>query len=294
MGSGLLLIFGSFGTTFFSTFGTTLGTTFFSAIGMTLLPAIIITRLDNAALIAQILHVTDIVVLFRYGQLIYVQAFAGISQTWSLGSLADLASLEKLDPFIQIVHRQLIKVVHAEQIILREYVSGFAISLATLRDFITEEEFTLSVGEFQDILAENEKGEFIIFEIQNTREHTYFHRMLYGVSKVITDNISLGDDYDKVRKVYSINIVFAWLGVICFMIPLFMAVFGWSFDVPWHWAYPVEIEPWKAQFAFGLYGIMLTSLIVGVLLTIFYRPRTWCVFCPMGNMTQLICKLKAR
>lgn len=29
------------------------------------------------------------------------------------------------------------------------------------------------------------------------------------------------------------NIVFAWLGVICFMIPLFMAVFGWSFDVPW-------------------------------------------------------------
>lgn len=68
----------------------------------------------------------------------------------------------------------------------------------------------------------------------------------------------------------------------------------WTFNVPWHWAYPVEIEPWKAQFAFGLYGIMLTSLIVGVLLTIIYRPRAWCVFCPMGNMTQLICKLKAR
>ena len=63
-----------------------------------------------------------------------------------------------------------------------------------------------------DILAEDEKGEFIIFEIQNTREHTYFHRMLYGVSKVITDNISLGDDYDKVRKVYSINIVYFTLG----------------------------------------------------------------------------------
>ncbi len=63
-----------------------------------------------------------------------------------------------------------------------------------------------------DILAENEKGEFIIFEIQNTREHAYFHRMLYGVSKVITDNISLGDDYDKVRKVYSINIVYFTLG----------------------------------------------------------------------------------
>ena len=36
---------------------------------------------------------------------------------------------------------------------------------------------------------------------------------------------------------------------------------------------PVEIEPWKATFAFGLYGIMLTSLIVGVLLTIIYRQN---------------------
>lgn len=29
-----------------------------------------------------------------------------------------------------------------------------------------------------------------------------------------------------------------------------------------------------------------------LLLTVIYRPRTWCVFCPMGNMTQMICKLK--
>ena len=63
-----------------------------------------------------------------------------------------------------------------------------------------------------DILAENEKGELTIFKIQNTRELTYFHRILYGVSKVITDYVDLGDDYDKVRKVYSINIVYFTLG----------------------------------------------------------------------------------
>ena len=67
----------------------------------------------------------------------------------------------------------------------------------------------------------------------------------------------------------------------------------WTFNVPWHWAYPTVVEPWVAQFAFGLYGIMLTLLIVGILLTIIYRPRTWCVFCPMGNMTQMICKIKS-
>ena len=142
----------SFSSSFFSSFSSSFSSSFFSTIGKTFLPAIIITRLDNAALIAQILHVADIIILFSYAQLIYVQTFAGISQTWSLGCLADFASLQKLDPFIQIVHRQLIKVVHAEQIILREYVSGFAIGLAALRDFITEEEFTLSVGELQDII----------------------------------------------------------------------------------------------------------------------------------------------
>lgn len=63
-----------------------------------------------------------------------------------------------------------------------------------------------------DILAEGENGELTIFEIQNTRELYYFHRMLYGVSKVVTDYINIGDDYDKVRKVYSINIVYFELG----------------------------------------------------------------------------------
>ncbi len=63
-----------------------------------------------------------------------------------------------------------------------------------------------------DILAENENRELLIVEIQNTRELAYFHRMLYGVSKAITEYIGLGDTYDKVRKVYSINIVYFDLG----------------------------------------------------------------------------------
>lgn len=63
-----------------------------------------------------------------------------------------------------------------------------------------------------DILAKTEKGELVIIEIQNSHEITYFHRMLYGVSKAITEYIGKGDAYDKVRKVYSINIVYFELG----------------------------------------------------------------------------------
>ncbi len=63
-----------------------------------------------------------------------------------------------------------------------------------------------------DMLAEDENGELIIVEIQNNHEITYFHRMLYGVSKVITEYIEKGDSYENVRKVYSINIVYFELG----------------------------------------------------------------------------------
>jgi predicted transposase/invertase (TIGR01784 family) len=63
-----------------------------------------------------------------------------------------------------------------------------------------------------DILVENEQQELMIIELQFTSEYDYFHRMLYGTSKVITQFISEGDEYGKIRKVYSINIVYFNLG----------------------------------------------------------------------------------
>ena len=59
-----------------------------------------------------------------------------------------------------------------------------------------------------DIKAKNSKGEIIIVEVQNTRELYYLERILYGVSKAVTEHIDLGDDYDKVKKVYSISILY--------------------------------------------------------------------------------------
>ena len=63
-----------------------------------------------------------------------------------------------------------------------------------------------------DMLAENGRGELVIIEVQNTRELDYFHRILYGVSKAITEYISEGEPYSKVKKVYSISIVYFDLG----------------------------------------------------------------------------------
>lgn len=166
------------------------------------------------------------------------------------------------------------------------------------------------------------------------------------------------------------NIMFAWLGMLCFMIPLLFAVIGgnklycnrycgrsqlldilggkfklsankavpvwlrshgfrygfliffmgmfgnmlyttylvfsgsrelsqtvsllWTFNVPWHWAYDGSAAGWAAQFAFGFYSIMLTSTVIGIISMLLFKPRSWCVYCPMGSMTQLICKMKHR
>jgi len=165
-----------------------------------------------------------------------------------------------------------------------------------------------------------------------------------------------------------LNILFAWLGLICFMTPLFISIFGggkaycnnycgrgqlfqllgsklklsrnrdiprflrtkwfrygfltffiimfmnmlfttylvfagktglkevvtliWSLKVPWHWANTALVSPWVTQFEFGFYSIMLTSTILGIITMLLFKPRSWCVYCPMGTMTQGICKLK--
>ena len=75
------------------------------------------------------------------------------------------------------------------------------------------------------------------------------------------------------------NILFAWLGMIDFLVPLFISL--------------GTVPDWIAQFSFGFYSIMLTSTIIGLAVMILFKSRIWCTFCPMGTMTQIICKLKA-
>lgn len=69
----------------------------------------------------------------------------------------------------------------------------------------------------------------------------------------------------------------------------------WLFRVPWDWAYTAgTVTDWVAKFSFGFYSLMLTSTIIGFVVMALFKPRTWCSFCPMGTMTQTICKIKAK
>lgn len=63
-----------------------------------------------------------------------------------------------------------------------------------------------------DLLAELETKELVIIEVQNTDELDYLHRILYGTSKTISENMKRGEAYSKVKKVISVSIVYFELG----------------------------------------------------------------------------------
>jgi len=63
-----------------------------------------------------------------------------------------------------------------------------------------------------DLLVKNTKGELIIIEIQNNREHDYLLRILFGISKLLIENMNEGMKYSEVKKVISVNIVYFDLG----------------------------------------------------------------------------------
>jgi len=48
----------------------------------------------------------------------------------------------------------------------------------------------------------------------------------------------------------------------------------WTFEVPWRWTYKAGTVPdWIAQFSFGFYGLMLTSMLIGLVVMVLYKPE---------------------
>ena len=64
-----------------------------------------------------------------------------------------------------------------------------------------------------DIKAKNSKDEIILVEIQLDHDTYYLERILFGVSKTIAEHIGQGQNYQHVKKVYSINILYFNLGI---------------------------------------------------------------------------------
>jgi predicted transposase/invertase (TIGR01784 family) len=64
-----------------------------------------------------------------------------------------------------------------------------------------------------DILIQDKQQRYVIIEIQNCHITAYLERLLFGVSKVIVDNVKAGSDYREISKVISISILYFNLGL---------------------------------------------------------------------------------
>ena len=98
-------------------------------------------------------------------------------------------------------------------------VEGFLTSLlgqkVTIQDIIeseTNQEHKDNKYNRVDMNVKTESGEIIMIEVQFSREYDYFHRMAYGVSKMLAEHFYKSEEYEHVRKIFSINIVYFELG----------------------------------------------------------------------------------
>lgn len=103
----------------------------------------------------------------------------------------------------------------ADHTILNGFLSsllGERISIIKMLESESNKDYEENKYNRVDMLAEDSKGHKILIEVQIENEDSYFHRMLFGTSKVISEYLKSGQGYDDVAKVFSVNIVYFKLG----------------------------------------------------------------------------------
>ncbi|MBP9741914.1 MAG: Rpn family recombination-promoting nuclease/putative transposase [Burkholderiales bacterium] len=64
-----------------------------------------------------------------------------------------------------------------------------------------------------DLLVSTSTNETIIIEVQTASEWDFYHRILFGTSKVVTEYLKEGDPYRMIPRVISVSILFFDLGM---------------------------------------------------------------------------------
>jgi predicted transposase/invertase (TIGR01784 family) len=89
---------------------------------------------------------------------------------------------------------------------------GFDVTIQSLLESEMNKKSELDKFDRVDILVQTERKELMLIEVQYDDEDDYFHRMVYGISKLITEYIAEGQRYGEIKKAFSINIMYYRLG----------------------------------------------------------------------------------
>ncbi len=59
-------------------------------------------------------------------------------------------------------------------------------------------------------------------------------------------------------------------------------------DLPFHDLLKYRINPQLTQISFSLFNMMLSTTLLGIILGLIYKPKTWCSICPVMTMQTTI------
>ena len=49
----------------------------------------------------------------------------------------------------------------------------------------------------------------------------------------------------------------------------------------------INISPWITHLSYRFYSMMMTTTVLGFLLALIYKPRTWCTICPIATVSEI-------
>lgn len=64
-----------------------------------------------------------------------------------------------------------------------------------------------------DLLVENSRKELLLIEVQVKSEYDFFHRIAYGVAKLMSEYLEKGQPYREIKKIISVSITYFSLGI---------------------------------------------------------------------------------
>jgi polyferredoxin len=96
------------------------------------------------------------------------------------------------------------------------------------------------------------------------------------------------------------NIIFAWIGFACMIIPF--ALLAKDGKKTWCQGYCPRANLYTVLFkgkgknaraahlSFRVYSMMFTTTVIGLLFGFVYKPRTWCMVCPVNTISDMVIK----
>ncbi|WP_417913587.1 Rpn family recombination-promoting nuclease/putative transposase [Candidatus Electronema sp. JM] len=87
------------------------------------------------------------------------------------------------------------------------------VTVVNLLESESNQEDSLDKFNRVDLLVENSKGELLLIEVQVKSEYDFFHRIAYGVAKLMTEYLEKGQPYREIKKIISVSITYFSLGI---------------------------------------------------------------------------------